>query len=493
MNFKISVVRDIAAVKADCLVLGGFSDREHWPDSVPAALAEQLDMLRDGGDLSAKPGQSVWIYQPRDISSKRILVIGCGNSEEWNASAYREFLDGCAGALQNSPVKSAAIALPAEVPGQDDAWQASQLATTLTAASYRYDATRSEVEPPPRLRSVTLVRASKGGQAALKQGLREGHAIGNGVLLARELGDLPGNVCTPEYLAQRARKLARGQQRVTTTILNEKQMESLGMGALLSVSHGSSQPARLITIEYRGGDEKAAPVVLVGKGITFDSGGISLKPGAKMDEMKYDMCGGASVIGVMQALVELQADINVVGIIPASENLPSGAATKPGDVVTSMSGLTIEILNTDAEGRLVLCDALTYAKKYKPAAVIDIATLTGACIVALGNHNSGLLGNNQPLADQLLEAGRNSGDGAWQLPLGAAYQKQLKSNFADMANIGGPAAGTITAACFLSRFTEDYHWAHLDIAGVAWRQGDNKGATGRPVPLLMEYLLHTSS
>lgn len=493
MNFKLSVASNLAETRADCLILGRFSDQQQWPESVPVELAEHLDKLRRGGDLTAKSGESIWIYHPQGLRSIRLLLIGCGEHEHWNNAAYQGFLDQCAGALQSSPAKSVAIFLPGDVSGEGGRWQASRLAQTLTAASYRYDATRSDAEPAPRLRTITLLRAGKEEQAALRQGLREGHAIGKGLLLAKELGDLPGNVCTPDYLAQRARKLARGQQCVTTSVLNEKQMQSLGMGALLSVSQGSSQPARLITMEYRGGNKDAAPVVLVGKGITFDSGGISLKPGAKMDEMKYDMCGAASVFGVLQALIELQADINVVGIVAASENLPSGDATKPGDVVTSMSGLTIEVLNTDAEGRLVLCDALTYARKFEPAAVIDIATLTGACIVALGHHNSGLMGNDQALADQLLEAGRSSGDGAWQLPLGDSYQKQLKSNFADMANIGGPAAGAITAACFLSRFTEDYPWAHLDIAGVAWREGDKKGATGRPVPLLMEYLLHSGS
>jgi leucyl aminopeptidase len=492
MNFKISVASDIAAIKADCLVLGSFSDQKKWPESVPATLAQQLEKLHRSGDLNKTPGHCLWLYHPEGVSSSRLLVVSCGASEGWDTVAYREFLSRCASNLHQSPAKSAAIFLPQEVPGQSHLWQASQLAKTLTAAAYRYETTRSKPDPATKLQTVTLVRTSKDDQAELKKGLNEGHAIGKGLLAAKELGDLPGNICTPEYLAQQARSLARGQQRLTTTILNEKQMQSLGMGALLSVSHGSSQPARLITMDYRGGNKNDAPVVLVGKGITFDSGGISLKPGAKMDEMKYDMCGGASVFGVMHALVELQADINVVGIIPASENLPSGDATKPGDVVTSMSGLTIEVLNTDAEGRLVLCDALTYARKYKPAAVIDIATLTGACIVALGHQNSGLLSNHQPLADQLLQAGRSSGDSAWQLPLEDAYQKQLKSNFADMANIGGPAAGTITAACFLSRFTEDLQWAHLDIAGVAWRQGDRKGATGRPVALLMEYLLHAA-
>jgi len=424
------------------------------------------------------------------MAAKRLLLIACGKSKDWNQQAYRKFLDTCASRILASPAKTAALVIPRAVPKMTALWQASQLAKTVTAAGYRYTETLSQPAPGAALKRLMLVQSSDRDQAQAKQGLQQGHAIGCAINTARELGDLPGNVCTPAYLAQRARKIARNQDKVITTILDEKKMESLGMGALLSVSHGSDQSARLISIDYRGGKKSQRPVVLVGKGITFDSGGISLKPGAKMDEMKYDMCGAASVIGTLQAIIALQAPINVVGIIPASENLPSGGATKPGDIVTSMAGITIEVLNTDAEGRLVLCDALTYAGKYKPRAVIDIATLTGACIVALGHHNAGLLGNHQPLADQLLKAGSSSGDSAWQLPLGPEYQKQLQSNFADLANIGGPAAGTITAACFLSQFAEGFHWAHLDIAGVAWKQGANKGATGRPVAMLMEYLLH---
>jgi leucyl aminopeptidase len=261
------------------------------------------------------------------------------------------------------------------------------------------------------------------------------------------------------------------------------------MGALLSVARGSRQPAKLIVMEYRGGAKNQKPIVLVGKGVTFDSGGISLKPGEAMDEMKYDMCGAASVIGTMSACAELQLGLNMVGIVPATENLPDGQATKPGDIVTSMSGQTIEILNTDAEGRLILCDALTYAGQFDPDVVIDVATLTGACIIALGHHPAGLLGNHNPLINDLLNAGKTSGDRCWELPLWDDYQEQLDSNFADMANIGGREAGTITAACFLSRFTRDYDWAHLDIAGVAWKSGKEKGATGRPVPLLTRYLL----
>jgi leucyl aminopeptidase len=314
--------------------------------------------------------------------------------------------------------------------------------------------------------------------------------MAQGMALAKDLANLPGNICTPSYLADEARRLGRKSSKLKVTVLEEKQMEKLGMGALLSVSRGSRQPAKLIVLEYKGGKADARPVALVGKGLTFDAGGISIKPAEKMDEMKYDMCGGASVLGTLAACVALDLPLNVVGIIPSSENLPDGDANKPGDIVTSMSGQTIEILNTDAEGRLILCDALTYTERFKPAAVVDIATLTGACIIALGDQASGLLANDDKLADELLAAGQSSGDRAWRLPLWDEYQSQLDSNFADMANVGGRPAGTITAACFLARYTKQFKWAHLDIAGTAWKSGGkDKGATGRPVPLLTQFLL----
>jgi leucyl aminopeptidase len=328
---------------------------------------------------------------------------------------------------------------------------------------------------------------------AAKKGLSYGHAVGNGMNTARQLGNLPANICTPSYLASQAKALAKGQAKVTTTVLTEADMKKLKMGSLLSVSAGSDQPAKLIVIKYQGAKTGVKPVVLVGKAVTFDTGGISLKPGGGMDEMKYDMCGGASVFGVINALIESQLPVNVIGIVPATENMPNGNATKPGDVVTSMSGQTIEILNTDAEGRLILCDALTYAERFKPAAVIDIATLTGAVIGALGKVGAGLLANDDELAEQLLTSGTRSGDRAWRLPLWEEYDQLLKSNFADMANIGGPQAGTITAACFLARFTKKYKWAHLDVAGTAWISGPQKGATGRPVPLLMDYICRQAS
>lgn len=320
-----------------------------------------------------------------------------------------------------------------------------------------------------------------------------GAAIAKGTSLCRDLGNFPGNVCTPSYLAKEAKRLARGNKQLSCKILEEKDMKALGMGSLLSVSAGSDEPAKLIQLEYKGAAKSQKPTVLVGKGITFDTGGISLKPGAGMDEMKFDMCGAASVLGTMQTLIELALPINVVAIVAASENMPNGHATKPGDIVTSMAGLTIEVLNTDAEGRLVLCDALTYAERFKPRAVIDVATLTGACVIALGKHATGLYSNNDALAAELINAGNTAGDKAWQMPLWDEYQQQLNSNFADIANIGGREAGSVTAACFLSRFTKKYDWAHLDIAGTAWLSGGQKGATGRPVSLLVQYLINQNS
>ena len=336
---------------------------------------------------------------------------------------------------------------------------------------------------------MVYVASDKSSLPAIKKGLAQGQAVANGMNFTRQLGNLPANFCTPSYLSGQARSLARGQAKLSVKILKEKDMRELGMGSLLSVSAGSVEEANLIVMEYKGAAKSTKPHVIVGKGITFDTGGISLKPGANMDEMKFDMCGAASVFGTVKTLLELQPKINVVAIVAASENMPNGNATKPGDVVTSMSGQTIEILNTDAEGRLVLCDALTYAERYKPQSVIDIATLTGACIVALGKVRCGLFSNDEAMAAELESLSQEVCDKAWHLPMDDEYQKLLDSNFADIANIGGPGGGSITAACFLSRFTKKFTWAHLDIAGVSHHSGAAKGATGRPVPLLTEYLL----
>jgi leucyl aminopeptidase len=371
---------------------------------------------------------------------------------------------------------------------RDLAWKLRQGTQVAAEALYRFDRMKSRQGPAVPLKRLTWGLMAKGAGQSADRAVAEGRAIAAGVALAKDLGNLPGNVCTPAYLADEARKLAK-RWKLGVEVLERKDMEKLGMGSLLSVANGSRQPPKFIVMRHDGAGKKAKPVVLVGKGITFDTGGISIKQAPEMDEMKFDMCGGASVFGTMRAVAEMKLPLNVIGIVPATENMPDGNATKPGDIVTSMSGQTIEVLNTDAEGRLILCDALTYAERFNPAAVVDIATLTGACVIALGHVASGLYANKDELAEELLESGRESWDRAWQLPLWDDYQEQLKSNFADMANIGGRPAGSVTAACFLARYAGKFDWAHLDIAGTAWVSGKNKGATGRPVPLLASFLM----
>lgn len=404
-----------------------------------------------------------------------------------DASALKKKLKPLFASLK-SKTKSVCIFLD-DLCDEIDAKDLGQLiAIELGRADYLYQTTLGKTKSKTTQNlKVTLVASDAKTNRALKAGVAQGSAIAEGINYARELGNLPGNHCTPDHLGKFAQAMARQHDKLSVKVLGLKAIERLKMGSFLSVAKGSAEEPRFIIFEYKG-KASAKPHVLVGKGITFDTGGISLKPGAAMDEMKFDMCGAASVFGTIKALCEAKANVHVIGIVAAAENMPSDRATKPGDVVTSMSGQTIEILNTDAEGRLVLCDALTYAERYKPASVIDVATLTGACVIALGNHATGLFSNNQALADKLLAAGEEADDRAWQLPLWDEYKKSLKSNFADMANIGGRAAGSVTAACFLSKFTESYPWAHLDIAGTAWNSGGAKGATGRPVELLFRYL-----
>jgi len=439
--------------------------------------------------MNGKAGSTLMLHRVANIPAQRVLMVGLGKSTEFGAKQYLEVLRAALGALQNTACKDAALYLTdLPVKDRDEAWRIMQAVLAAAESAYRSDHLKSKPADAPVLRKILLGCAGKPGNTA-QAALSRAGAIAHGMKLTKDLGNLPGNICTPTYLADQARILAKTHM-LKATILEEKDMQKLGMHSLLSVTRGSRQPAKLITLEYRGGNKKQKPVVLVGKGITFDSGGISLKPGADMDEMKYDMCGAASVLGTMQAVAEMGLKMNVVGVIPSCENMPDGAASKPGDIVKSMSGQTIEILNTDAEGRLILCDALTYSKKFDPDTVIDIATLTGACVIALGHVATGLYSNEDELARELLEAGDRSYDRAWQLPLWDDYQQQLDSNFADMQNIGGRAGGSITAACFLSRFTKGYRWAHLDIAGTAWKSGKEKGATGRPVPLLSQYLIN---
>jgi len=475
--------------RSPCLVVGVHAkgNLRGAAKIIDGASGGLLTRLQKRGDLTGDWGSTLLLPSVDGLKADRVLLVGMGHGGPVGETDFRKLTQAVLGALIDNKLEEAHWWLDDIIVLQrDKSWQLTQLAIAATLREYRYTETLSKPKAALPLRKLNIVDDSG---AAGRDALARGVAIGRGMNLSRRLGDLPGNICTPTFLAKEARALTRKNPKLHASVLEEKAMRELGMGALLSVAAGSEQPAKLIVLEYRGGRRGEAPQVLVGKGITFDSGGISIKPGPKMDEMKFDMCGAASVLGTLGAIAELKLPINVVGIVAASENLPSGTATKPGDVVTSMSGQTIEILNTDAEGRLVLCDALTYAARFRPAAVIDIATLTGACVVALGKHASGLFSNQEELAAQLLDAGREIGDRAWQLPLWDEYQKQLDSNFADMANIGGPSAGSITAACFLARFARDYRWAHLDIAGTAWDEGGAKGATGRPVGLLTQYLI----
>lgn len=452
-----------------------------------------LSRLIKTGDLNAEAGSTAWLY-PSGTKIPRVLVVTTGTAanKKIQDDTLRKLACSTAKNLAKKGVSHAILHCDElTTDGTSPADIARTLSQEFTIEHYRYTHTKPGHDALPELQKVTLAHPETATAGEFKKGCTEGSGLGIGMNVAKELGNLPGNICTPTYLAEQAKLLAKNNPKFTTKIVEAAEMKKLGMGSLLSVSAGSDQPPKLIVMEYKGKASKS-PNVIVGKGITFDTGGISLKPGPGMDEMKFDMCGAASVMGTMHALVTLKANVHVVAVIAAAENMPSGGATKPGDVVTSMSGRTIEVLNTDAEGRLVLCDALTYVERFKPKSVVDIATLTGACVIALGNHASGLFANNQELADKLLQAGQNTHDRAWQLPLWDDYKKSLKSNFADLANIGGREGGSITAACFLSYFTESYPWAHLDIAGTAWNSGGNKGATGRPVPLLVNYLINNA-
>jgi leucyl aminopeptidase len=477
--------------RSACVVVGVFEGGKLSGAAkvLDRAAGHALSDVIAHGDMDGKAASTLLLHNVPGVAAPRVLLAGLGKSGAMTDKTGLDVLRAIFKALQATPAKDATLFITDESLGKDAAWLVRQAVFAATDSGYRADSLKSKPAKPATLKHITFGTLDKPA-AALVLVLGQAAAIARGMSLTKDLGNLPGNICTPTYLAAKSLALARAHKTIHTTVLEEKDMQKLGMGSLLSVTRGSEQPAKLITLEYHGADKKHKPVVLVGKGITFDSGGISLKPGAEMDEMKYDMCGAASVLGVLQAVAEMGLKINVVGVIPTCENLPSGSATKPGDIVTSMSGQTIEILNTDAEGRLILCDALTYAAKFKPDTVIDIATLTGACVIALGHVASGLLSNQDDLAKELLAAGEAACDRAWQLPLWEDYQPQLDSNFADMQNIGGRAGGTITAACFLARFTEDYRWAHLDIAGTAWKSGKEKGATGRPVPLLAQYLIN---
>ena len=479
--------------RSACLVLGVYESRTLTPsaEALNEASEGQLATLVKRSGFSGKAGQTLLLFDVANVRCERVLLVGCGKSDAVDERRFKRIATDAAKALRESGAKEALSSLlEVTVAERSAVWQARQLVELSEAADYRFDQLKSKA--PKRhstLKKITLAVADKAELAEVSVAIAQAKAIAAGMGLAKDLGNLPGNICTPSYLADQAKKLAKQYPGLKTKVLSEAELKKLGTGSLLSVSKGSAEPPKLIVMEYLNGPKKQSPQILVGKGVTFDTGGISIKPSGSMDEMKFDMCGAASVFGTLKACAELELELNVVGIVAAVENMPSGSATKPGDVVTSLSGQTVEVLNTDAEGRLILCDAITYSERYKPAAVVDIATLTGACVVALGKHPHGLFSNHQPLADALLAAGDYSSDRPWQMPLWEDYQDQLDSNFADMANIGGRDGGAITAACFLSRFAKELHWAHLDIAGTAWLSGKAKGATGRPVPLLTQYLL----
>ncbi|HJN96926.1 MAG: leucyl aminopeptidase [Gammaproteobacteria bacterium] len=478
-------------ISTDCVAVvvwtkGALSDEASIIDS---AGSKCISKITRAGDLTGKLGETQIIHNPAGVQARRVLLVGGGERKKLTAKNAAKLLQSslkAAGKLQAAKLHFALGSLA--VTDRDANWLVARLAQETETCSYRYDTTKSKKPKPVATKTVSLAPAAGARRNSLQAALKAGQVVGKAINRARQLGNLPGNICTPTFLAKQASTLAERHRSITTKLLSETQMARLGMGSLLSVSAGSAEPAKLIVIQHKGAKADSRPHVLVGKGITFDTGGISLKPGGAMDEMKFDMCGAASVIATMGCVAELKLPINIVGVVATAENMPGSRATKPGDIVTSMSGKTIEILNTDAEGRLVLCDALSYAERFKPRSLIDIATLTGAAVATFGSHANALLSNDDKFAAALLDCGEQSLDRAWQLPLWEEYQSLLNSNFADIANIGGPRAGTITAACFLSRFTEKQKWAHLDIAGSAWHSGAQKGATGRPVGLLVEYL-----
>ncbi|WP_109077193.1 leucyl aminopeptidase [Aggregatibacter kilianii] len=479
---------------ADCLIVGVFEEKTLSQSAVEIdnVSGKYISRLVESGEIGGKLGQTALLRHVPNVTAARVLVVGCGKAGELNERQYKQLMQKTAQALKETQAKSAVSFLTEIQLNQRDLyWNIRFAVETLEQDSYQFTQFKSQktAEKSTALSEVTF-NVGADDQATAEQAIQHGAAIALGVRLAKDVANCPPNVCNPTYLADKALDLAKTSPLIKTTIINEAEMEKLGMGAYLAVSRGAHNEAKLSVMEYRNASNpNAKPIVLVGKGLTFDAGGISLKPAADMDEMKYDMCGAASVYGVMNALAQLQLPLNVIGVMAGCENLPDGNAYRPGDILTTMNGLTVEVLNTDAEGRLVLCDTLTYVERFDPEVVIDIATLTGACVVALGQHNSGLVSTHDDIAAALEKAAQQSADKAWRLPLSEEYQEQLKSNFADLANIGGRWGGAITAGAFLSNFTKKYPWAHLDIAGTAWLQGANKGATGRPVSLLVQFLL----
>ncbi|MCY7296691.1 leucyl aminopeptidase [Alteromonas sp. a30] len=480
--------------RSACIVVGVFEPRRF------TSVAEQLDNISDGylsnllrrGDLEGKAGQMLLLHHVPNVLSERVLLVGCGKERELDERQYRQIIRKTINTLnETGSMEAVCFLTELHVKGRDTYWKVRHAVETTNDTLYSFTTMKSKKDEARRpLRkmvfNVPTRRELTTGEKAIEHGL----AISAGIKTAKDVSNMPPNVCNPAYLYEQAKSLETEYQNLSVEAVDEAQMAELGMNSYLSVGRGSANESIMTVMNYKGGVPGQNPIVLVGKGLTFDSGGISIKPGEAMDEMKYDMCGASGVLGTMHAIVQMQLPINVVGVLAGCENMPDANAYRPGDILTTMSGQTVEVLNTDAEGRLVLCDALTFVERFEPEAVIDVATLTGACVVALGKHASGVMSNHNPLAHELINASEQSSDKAWRLPLWDEYQEQIESPFADIANLGGRDAGTITAACFLSRFTKKYHWAHMDIAGTAWVGGKQKGATGRPVAMLSQYLMN---
>lgn len=484
VDFKLLTLDEAMAVKADALIMA-ITDDHAGEGNLPGggqtnALVQWVRQVIESGDLEAGAGKWLMSHSGGQCQARRLMVVRVGDG---SPAAVRKGFLAALGALRQPGVAKVVVCTHLAT-WQAGAWQAAVVAAA--DATYAYTTTLSKPKPRNLNRLVLATDAPAASDAEAE--IRLAKALIEGVELAKEWANRPSNHATPTQLADAAEKLAR-YERVKVEVLGPKEVAKLGMGAFMAVAQGAQEPLRFIVVHYRGAAKEQAPVVLVGKGVTFDTGGISIKPAAEMDEMKYDMGGAASVLGTMRTVAVLQPNLNVVGIIPACENMPDGGAIKPGDVVTSMSGQTIEILNTDAEGRLILCDALTYAARFKPACIVDVATLTGACVIALGHVRTGLFTDSDELAQRLLQAGQSALDPCWRMPLDDEYAEGLKTSFADMANVAGRAGGAVSAAKFLQKFTQSQQWAHLDIAGTAWKSGASKGATGRPVGLLVAFLL----
>ncbi|GGI88232.1 putative cytosol aminopeptidase 2 [Shewanella hanedai] len=481
--------------RSACIVVGVYEPRRL------SGIAELLDKISEGyisnllrrGDLEGKPGQMLLLHHVPNVLSERVLLVGCGKERELDERQYKQIITKTIKTLnETGSMEAVCFLTELHVKGRDTYWKVREAVETTQNSLYSFDALKTSKDETRRpLRKMVFNVPTRRELTVGDRAIEHGMAVSAGVQLCRDVANMPPNICNPAYLASQARQIGEVCEELTVTTVGEEQMAKLGMNSYLAVGRGSDNESIMTIMEYKGAvDSTEKPIVLVGKGLTFDSGGISLKPGEGMDEMKYDMGGAAGVIGAMKALCEMKLPINVIGILAGCENMPSSNAYRPGDILTTMSGQTVEVLNTDAEGRLVLCDVLTYVERYDPELVVDTATLTGACVIALGKHASGLFSGHNPLAHELLNAGEQSGDRAWRMPLWDEYQEHLESPFADMTNLGGRAAGSITAACFLSRFTKKYNWAHLDVAGTAWNSGANKGSTGRPVPLLTQFLIN---